>query len=84
MNIDMFGNMRDKEKVEVDEVRVDEYYRRYKRAGKKNALLKAVMRAFLSDVNTQFLGGILSALLNYLSPFILLRLVNFIDDGVKG
>ena len=51
MNIDMFGNMRDKEKVEVDEIRVDNYYRRYKQAGKKNALLKAVMRAFLSDVN---------------------------------
>ena len=80
----MFGNMRDKEKVEVDEVRVQDYYRRYKQAGKKNALLKAVMRAFLGDVNIQFLGGILSALLNYLSPFILLRLINFIDDGVKG
>ena len=80
----MFGNMRDKEKVEVDEARVDANYRRYKQAGKKNSLLKAVMRAFLGDVNMQFFGGILSALLNYLSPFIMLRLIKFIDDGVKG
>ena len=50
--------------------------------GTKNALMKAAFRAFLCDIIMQFLGGITAVLLNFLSPFVILKLVNFIEDGV--
>ena len=77
----MFGEMREKEKVSADMDRVRELYSRYKGVGKKNSLMMASFNAFLCDIMIQFLGGITAALLNFMAPFIILRLVNFIEDG---
>ena len=30
------------------------------------------------------MGGITAVLLNFLAPFVILKLVNFIEDGVEG
>ena len=79
----MFGEMREKEKVSSDMDRVRELYKRYKSNGKKNSLMNASFNAFRCDIMIQFLGGITSALLNFMSPFIILRLVNFIEEGAS-
>lgn len=77
----MFGEMREKEKVTSDLARLQAVYTRYKEAGKKSSLMLASFRIFASDVFLQFLGGITSALLNFMSPFLILRLVDFIAAG---
>jgi len=82
--MDMFGNMRDKELVDRDLRRVEDVMMRYKANGTKNALMKASFRAFLCDIILQFLGGIVAVLLNFLSPFVVLKLITFIEDGVEG
>ncbi len=46
--------------------------------------MKAAFSAFTCDVLMQFTGGIAAALLNFLSPFLVLKLVSFIEEGVKG
>ena len=80
----MFGEMRDKELVDQDLQRVKDILARYKEAGTSNSLMKASFRAFLCDIMLQFLGGITAVLLNFLSPFVILKLVKFIEDGVEG
>ena len=71
-------------RVSKDMDRVRHHYVLNKAAGKKNALLKAIVRAFGCEIFLQTLGGITSALLNFMSPFIVLKLVKFIDEGVAG
>ena len=77
----MFGEMREKEKVSSDLQQLDAAYRRYKAAGKKSSLLLAAFRPFLRNILFQFLGGITAALLNFLSPFLMIKLVKFIEEG---
>ena len=77
----MFGEMRENEKVDSDLVKLDAAYRRYKAAGKKSSLLMAAFRPFLCKIFFQFLGGITAALLNFLSPFLMIKLVKFIEEG---
>lgn len=79
--MDMFGDMREKERVTEDLVKVRQLYTRYKDDGRKNALMKASFGAFLCDITLQFLGGITSALLNFLAPFVILKLITFIEEG---
>ena len=50
LKMDMFGDMREKERVTEDLVRVRQIYTRYKEIGKKNALMKASFGAFLCDI----------------------------------
>ena len=75
--------MESKELVDRDLERVQDILARYKANGTNNSLMKASFRGFLCDIMLQFLGGIVSILLNFLSPFVVLRLINFIEDGVQ-
>ena len=79
----MMGKMRESEECKGDQERVEALYHRYKAAGKKNCLLKAAFGGFTGSICWQAVGGITAALLNFLSPFIILKLINYIEDGVK-
>ena len=50
LNLDMMGEMKEKEKVNHDLVKVQQIYRAKKAAGKNQALMKAAFSAFTCDV----------------------------------
>jgi len=76
--------MRVKERVAHDLLRLRTRYEARKAAGKNHCLMKATMATFKCDLIMMTFGSIVSTLLNFLSPFIVLKLVNFIDEGVSG
>lgn len=84
LKIDMFGEMREFESIAEDLGKLDELVIRYKAAGKTNALLKATLRAYLCNIFVLFIGGALAVLLNFASPFLVLKLINFIEEEVAG
>ena len=75
---------REKEKVESDLRKVEIFYRRFKAAGSKNALLRGVLRAFRRDLCLQFFLGTTTAAFQFASPYIVYKLINFIKDGGAG
>lgn len=74
----MFGKLRDKDACEGDLARLQMHYNRYLEAGSKNSLFKATFRAFAKDVCLQMVLGFFTALLNFTSPWLILKLTAFI------
>ena len=74
----MFGNMRESQSLDHDLTRLDGIVTRYRAAGRSNALLKAVTRAYLGTITVLSLGATFAVLLNFASPFLVLELINFI------
>ena len=77
----MFGRLRDKDSVESDLERLKFHYDRYIAQGNKNALIKATFRAFASSIAIQGTLGLIVAILSFLSPYLILKLVAFINEG---
>lgn len=84
LNLDMMGEMTESQTVSKDSAKVEQLYRAKRAAGKSSALMMSAFGAFTCDLTFQFIGGISSALLNFMSPFIVLKLVKFIEEGVQG
>ena len=76
--------MKENMSVRADFKRVHDRYERNKADGKSNSLFKATIGCFACELFFQILGGVTAAVLNFMSPFIVLFLVNFIEDGVSG
>ena len=57
------------------------HYNRYHEAGSKNSLFKATFRAFAKDVCLQMVLGFFTAVLNFTSPYLILKLTAFIQEG---
>lgn len=76
--MEMFGQIREKENSKLDLARLEQKYGEYKSAGKKSPLLKAAMRVFLKDILFQGFCGSLAAMLLFVSPFVVLKLIQFI------
>mmetsp|Transcript_31387 Transcript_31387/g.38944 ORF Transcript_31387/g.38944 Transcript_31387/m.38944 type:complete len:156 (-) Transcript_31387:3952-4419(-) len=77
----MFGRLREEDMVESDLERLKTNYERYTAAGSKNALFKATFRSFSHMVSAQILIGFCVAVLNFSSPWLILKLTKFIKDG---
>ena len=78
LKIDQMGFMPEKMRTFSDMEKVKRYYAENKAAGKSNSLLRAAVRAFGCDICLQTAGGLTAAILNFMSPILVLKLVNFI------
>jgi len=81
LHIDQFGDLREKESCQYDLKRLHENWDRYKGSGSDRALLKAIFRTFACDWILQMIVNIIVAGFQFASPFIIIRLVKFIEDG---
>ena len=77
----MYGESAEQDKVENDLVTLERHYKRYKAAGKSQALMRASIRSFGKLLCIQFMLGTFSAGLQFASPYLIYRLINFIEDG---
>ena len=75
------GVMPKKQRVGSDLDKVRRNYAVNKAAGKSHSLFRAAISAFSCDLCIQITGGLTAAILNFMSPFIVLKLVNFIEEG---
>ena len=77
----MYGESSESDKVQNDLINLERHYKRYKEAGKSNALMKAAIRAFGRLLMWQCFMGTVSAALQFTSPYLIFRLINFIKNG---
>ena len=80
----MFGELREKDRVEGDLKRIEHHYKRYQEAGNKNALFKSTFRAFAGAVCLQMSLGLLQSILSFAAPYLVLKMTEFIKEGEPG
>ena len=83
--MDQFGELPKEDRVQRDLALLTEHWRTYTAAGNnENSLTKALFRVFRKQFIVLFFINTITSALDFAAPFLVLLLVNFIQDGNTG
>jgi hypothetical protein len=83
--MEQFGELPKEDRVQRDLALLTEHWRRFTAAGyNENSLTKALFRVFRTQFTVLFFINTFTAALDFAAPFLVLALVNFIEDGNTG